>query len=373
MSNMHLCRLFLSIIFLAVVGTLPTTKAAIPGDIRYNHKPSPEDAPHMAYLLTASRINYPNLAKAEDDLSGIKDGRLSFLEALRRQQDYNKRHSRNKEPHFSGDLGLLSYDQLDPATSKILFDIRNPLAGSTANSIIGPVCGDEYGCSLYIVYQRFRRSFFSPAWLEADEFCMKNDIDFGQFLQGLGNNDNRAIAARIWPDDIATFQRIKLSQVSADLKRMKDGDPSTTMPKRKPRNNAILEAHQKRLAEREAFFSLVVTKELTSQHPEIYAMELPELANSGLISRELLIEKGLGAYLNNYNTLQENTTDSQSASEKQQDETAPQADQVECGAHGGDCPIDLKKIRAEPINESPGEKKSTPENEVQQEDDLDEF
>ena len=129
---------------------------------------------------------------------------------------------------------------------------------------------------------------------------MDNDLDFGQFLQGINSDDNRVFAARIWPDDIAHFQRLRIRQVQNDLKRMKDGDPSTEPPrgKRTPLNNAHLEEAKENMAERRRFFKYFVTKEIIKRKPEVQMMTIGEIIQSGWIDRAKVRRMGFEKYAN---------------------------------------------------------------------------
>ena len=281
-----------STLMVAMMHTTLLAEAGVFGDYHWRtHTPSKEQEPFMARYITASRINYPKKSLALEALQMMQNEKLSFMEEMRKQANRNNRNGRNREEQFTGDLGMLSYQQLEEEAAIATFDVRVPPTRD-AHTIVGPVC-TSYGCALYAVYDRYRKSFFSREWLDVEKWCEEQEMEMGQFLQMVNSQDIIQMVARIWPNDEVRDRKGKLAQVKADLSRMKHGDPSTTMGKLDGSKRPVdKEKHADMMSIRNDFFAKVVTPEVVSEHPEVFALSLEEIVESGWVSPALLKEHG---------------------------------------------------------------------------------
>lgn len=252
----------------------------------------------MARYITASRINYPKRIQALDALEQMQKGQLQFLDEMRKQGDRNNKKGRNKEDQYSGDLGMLCYQQLEEEAAIATFDVRRPVTRN-AHTVIGPIC-TTYGCALYAVYERYRKSFFSQEWLDMEKWCAEQEMEIGQFLQSMNGQDIMQMVARVWPNDAVRDRKGKLDQVRADLARMKHGDPSTLMNKQEAGKRPMdKQKHAAMMATRNEFFTNVVTPEIIKEHPEVFALSLDEIVNSGWVSASALSKHGYSAIYGN--------------------------------------------------------------------------
>ena len=245
-----------------------------------------QEAAHRAHYVILSRLSYSSWESAQHTLEEIVSGRTTFLIAAQRQVMSTQLKT---SPHtYSGELGLVTYEDLEPEVAEIAFDIRNPLATSP-HDIQGPVCSPS-GCHLVAVFSRFRRSFFSAAWWEAETFSKEKDLKFSQLLQQMEGDEARLLAGAIWPDEHVAFKRIKIQELRNDVRRLAQVDPSTVMPLRP--KNCDLTKHKLVMEKRNAFFRLVPLT-VIEQHPEIFAMPIDDIIATGWVPVEVLRDAGL--------------------------------------------------------------------------------
>lgn len=279
-----------------VLLSAPTpAEAGVMGDYHWRtHVPTPEQEAYMARYITASRINYPKRVQALDALQMMHKGQMQFLEEMRNQADRNNKKGRNKEDQYSGDLGMLCYQQLEEEAAVATFDVRLPVTRN-AHTVIGPIC-TSYGCALYAVYERYRKSFFSQEWLDVEAWCAEQEMEMGQFLQSMNGQDIMQMVARVWPHDAVRDRKGKLAQVQADLSRMKHGDPSTLMNKQDAGKRPMdKEKHENMMSIRNEFFTNVITPAIIKVHPEVFALSLDEIIKSGWVADSELAKYGYDA------------------------------------------------------------------------------
>lgn len=242
---------------------------------------------HLAYYVTLSKITFATLREATNALHDIREGTKSFLEFAKDLSIDNAKHGRQNSALQNGDLGLLTYDLLDEELAEVAFDIRNPIAKS-AQDLLGPVCSRN-GCSILAVFSRYRRSFFSDAWWEAEQYARDHDISFAELLQQLGTDDITHVAAAVWPHEHIVFKKLKVRQLKADVKRLNEVDPSTVLDSPVIRGKKDLTAHKALMKRREKIFENVDAT-VKEEHGEIYAMSIPQMIQHGFITQEKLDE-----------------------------------------------------------------------------------
>jgi hypothetical protein len=255
----------------------------------YHHLRPPHDERfngHLAHYITLSKLTFGNLRLAQGALHDIRAGTRTFLDFAKDLSIENAKSGRSNPALQNGDLGLVTYDLLEEELSEVAFDIRNPLT-KDADGILGPVCTPS-GCSLMAVFSRFRKSFFSDAWWEADQYCRDHDVQFSELLQRLGTDSMSLVASVIWPQEHVVFKKLKLRQLKSDLSRLNDVDPSTVIntPQVAP-SRGDMGGHQKLMKRREHIFAKM-EKEVLENHTEIYAMSIEQIVKRGFITQELL-------------------------------------------------------------------------------------
>lgn len=255
----------------------------------YEHVRPPHDERfngHLAHYITLSKLTFSNLRMAKAALYDITSGTRTFLDYAKELSIDNAKTGRHNPALQNGDLGLLTYELLEEELAEVAFDIRNPLTKS-AGDILGPICSPS-GCSLMAVFSRFRKSFFSDAWWEADQYCREHDIQFSELLQRLGTDSMSMVASVIWPDEHVVFKKLKLRQLKSDLGRLNEVDPSTVLnsPFVAP-SNRDMGSHHKLMKRRERIFA-TMDQQTLGEHTEIYAMSVEQMVKRELVPQELV-------------------------------------------------------------------------------------
>jgi hypothetical protein len=240
---------------------------------------------HLAHYITMSKITFSDLQRATAALEDIVSGRRNFMNVANEEAVNNARGGRQNAALQNGDLGLITYDLLEEELAQVAFDIRQPLAKG-AGDILGPVC-TRSGCSLMAVFSRFRKSFFSQAWFEAENYCKDNDLTMSDIISRLNTDEMSMVASVVWPDEHVTFRKIKIRELKGDLKKLNEVDPSTVF---KPEHQwhparRDLTEHNRLMTQREAIFR-EAGQAVMEAHPEIYAMSIPQMMASGFIPSE---------------------------------------------------------------------------------------
>lgn len=242
---------------------------------------------HLAHYVTMSKITFSNFKTANAALNDIRAGRRTFLEVSKEVSIENAR-SGNSQPELqNGDLGLITYDLIEEELAEVAFDIRNPIATSS-HDILGPVCSPS-GCSLMAVFSRYRKSFFSSAWWEANQYCVDHGMKFSELLQNLNTDDMSIVASVIWPHEHVVYKKMKLRQLKADARSLNKIDPSTVLAPPQFAGKKDLAAHEKLMARRGRVFATIPTH-VFETHPEIYAMSFEQMMRHGFLSDATLEE-----------------------------------------------------------------------------------
>ena len=238
---------------------------------------------HLAHYVTMSKVTLGDMPKAMAALDDIKAGRRNFMNIANEESVSNAKAGRQSAALQNGDLGLITYDLIEEELAEVAFDIRQPLAKS-ANDLIGPICSKS-GCSLIAVFSRYRKSFFSQAWFEAEQFCLDNDMQLSDLVSRLNTDEMVMVASVVWPDEHVTFRKIKIRQLKGDLRKLNQVDPSTVFKPEHLGGKRDMTEHNKMMKHREAIFRYA-GQEVMAAHPEIYAMSLPQMKASGFIQPE---------------------------------------------------------------------------------------
>lgn len=270
-------RWLLAFLALALVSTvLANDTAADADDDEYNG--------HLAYYITMSKITFLSKREASNALDEIISGRRTFLDIARDVSVANAQNDRQAPEYQNGDLGLITYDLIEEELAEVAFDIRFPITKSSKD-IIGPVCSASGRCSLMAVFARYRRSFFSQAWWEAEEYCRNNDAKFSELVQRLDSDEARMIAAVIWPNEHIASRKLKLKQLRSDIRKLNQVDPSTVLESAASTGGKDLAAHHALMRRRELLFSRL-SPQVMSEHSEIYAMSFGQIVQRGLATQE---------------------------------------------------------------------------------------
>lgn len=237
---------------------------------------------HLAHYITMSKITFADLQRATAALDDIVTGRRNFMNVANEEAVNNARGGRQNAALQNGDLGLVTYDLLEEELAQVAFDIRQPLTKG-AGDILGPVCSSS-GCSIMAVFSRFRRSFFSKAWFEAEQYCQDNDLTMSDIISRINTDEMSMVASVVWPDEHVTFRKIKLRELKGDLKKLNELDPSTVF---KPEHQSQgskrdMTEHNRLMAERETIFR-VAGPAVMAAHPELYAMSVAQMKASGYV------------------------------------------------------------------------------------------
>lgn len=233
-------------------------------------------AGHLAYYALASIIRFPNMKDAMDKIADINAGKKNFRQVA---EDMNNEFLvRGETKQSSGEIGLITYNDVPTPVAKLLFDIRNAEANEKSMNLLGPVQTDD-GVYIATAFKRYRKSFFSRSWWELAEFCGSAKMKTSDMLQLLENPDRLwQMAFMIWPEEHVTFKRLKIRQVRDDFKKIGLDDPSVLMPAPKKKLDPHL--HKLSIEQRIAFIKKMDPK-LLQEHPEIYGMSEAQIREHG--------------------------------------------------------------------------------------------
>lgn len=248
-------------------------------------------AGHLAHYVLASVLRFPTKQYAEDKLHDLKHRKVSFRQMA---EDLNREWLlRGDQKQSSGEIGLVTFNDVPRKLAKLLFDIRQPEASEHSMNLLGPV-EDETGIWVGAAFKRYRKQFFSSAWWDLERFCIDSGMKTADMLQLIENQDRMwQMAFLIWPEEHVSFKRLKIRQLRNDFKKIGTDDPSTAMPPPKKKLDPRVHAHQ--IEERKRFFAKVDPK-IIQEHPEIYAMSYDEIRERGWHPEEAAVQRAKDKY-----------------------------------------------------------------------------
>lgn len=233
-------------------------------------------AGHLAHYCLASVLRFPNMEVYRDKVADMNAGRKNFREVAEELNHFYMMKGETKQS--SGEVGLITFNEVATPLAKLLFDIRNPEASEKAMNMLGPVQTDS-GVLVGMAFKRYRKQFFSDAWWDLEQFARGSNMITSELLQLIENHDRLwQVSFMIWPQEHVSFKRLKIRQVKSDFKKIGGDDPSTQMPAPRKKMHPLL--HKARIDERIDFFKKVDPK-IIEAHPEIYAMSYEEIRAHG--------------------------------------------------------------------------------------------
>lgn len=236
---------------------------------------SSEEA-HRALYVAISVLRFRDHGAASTGLADIRKGYKTWLGIAK---ELNQDAVMSGREMDSRDMGLTTYDQLEPEVALLAFDVREPVAKS-ASDIVGPIC-TKRGCTLFSVFSRYRRTFFSNAWFEFERWCLDNNEPFMNTLDHLSKQEAaQSLAFVVWPHEHISIKKLKLAQLKADMVKIGTLDPTTVMPERPAKTNP--RAFKAMMDEREELLARV-PKAVFDEHPEIYAMSMDQIVDAGWV------------------------------------------------------------------------------------------
>jgi hypothetical protein len=261
------------------------------GPPKVTHQTLQADA-HMARYVLMAKVEFPTRDLALHVREEIERGDANFMEVVQQQQQDGERGGHDTSAN--GQTGLLTIDRLPVAVAEIAFDVRLPTSSEHAANLHGPICTST-GCVIFTVFQRYRRSFFSDAWYDVEEFARNSggEQSFEDLLSQIEKEDSALdVVFMVWPEEHRAFKRLKLQQVRIDLKRIGQADPTTQPMPLPPKADMV--AHDALMQKRKVIFA-TIKPTVIEEHPEIYAMSLEQIAEQGWISKSVLdgIDEGV--------------------------------------------------------------------------------
>jgi hypothetical protein len=245
------------------------------------------DTAHRAKYAVMSQLVFSTLKEAKTALADIRYKYKTFKDIA---DELNRRAAVYKEPGKSGEMGLVSYEQVVPEVAKVAFDVRVPLTKSEKD-IHGPVCAAEGHCYLFTVFFRYRKDFFSDAWYEAEAYSKKRGTNFMELLEGATSDAAKHLAFMIWPDEGVTMKKVKLAMLQADMKKVGKRDYSAE-PEVETKEDRVRK-HEKPdmtrhndLMERKKALYKKIPAETFAAHPEIYGMDIEDIIAAGYVPGE---------------------------------------------------------------------------------------
>ncbi len=233
-------------------------------------------AGHLCYYVLGSILRFPSMTVYRDKVADMERGKSNFRQVAEDMNHFYMMRGETKQS--SGEIGLVTFNEVPLPLAKLLFDIRNPEADEKNMNLIGPVETPE-GVYVAAAFKRYRKSFFSDAWWDLERFTRGSKMGTSEMLQLIENQDRFwQVSFMIWPEEHVSFKRIKIRQVRADFKKIGMDDPATRMPPPKKKMDPLL--HAAKIQERVDFFKKVDPK-IIEEHPEIYAMSFEEIRAHG--------------------------------------------------------------------------------------------
>lgn len=247
---------------------------------------------HTTYYAAVSKITFQSEPDAILALQDIRRGRRTFIEIAQSVNGAQSAASTSDQKLlYSGDLGLVTFADLEPEIARVAFDVRQPITHS-AKEIMGPVC-TRLGCTIFIVVRRYRKSFFSSAWFELEQYAKASGVEYFRLLDDLHTTEaEQAIAHSAWPQEDVAIQKQKIALVKQDLDRIRRPDPSTSPTPPSLKSDPL--AHNERMRILEEIFAHVPDS-VKAQHPEVYAMSIDQLVQNGYLRVEGLSPEAMEA------------------------------------------------------------------------------